>query len=534
MVYDINMGENMSGTPKHLLELINVIKTYKGEHEVLNRVANIIGEMLTSALSSKAISMNEIIQTLSSLKRNIHQLSKSITVNTDDSFAVILMTIANAVLPESARVIKPIAQTDADISLLEFFDYLIDNMSARSDKPLLIKNYLPTSTPPVTLAGTNYKSTWRSSRLNEYILVELKGESIEGGAGGQGSTFVKNALSIQGRQLTPLILKRTVPHIGLFDKVFEDALDESKHAKTIFGYRAETTHVVSKKGRHKVISFQENLGIDLFNTADMLSALTEHQAYQLIHDLLLQLSALKAHKLVHGDLKPENIVCSPDDMTKAHIIDLSCVKNGASCVTHTPGFQAPEHKALRGLYCAHANDVYGMGVTLIEILSQYTSYKLIGNDVLKTPSSEKMLDSLFEQMIKRSSEVRATVESLLEQVNAVINPVTADMRKAALECYNNVIADKLKSPEGSEQYQALETLGIDLLNALRERKGLALDTESFSLFTKRHEQIKASKTAEAPSATSVLRPVMAPAVGSPEYFEAKGDDGNTPTTGTGS
>ncbi len=85
------------------------------------------------------------------------------------------------------------------------------------------------------------------------------------------------------------------------------------------------------------------------------------------------LAAAHAHEIVHRDIKPDNIVLSPDGV---HVVDWGIARHrdgarytNADEVIGTPTYMAPEHA--RGVHCDDPlSDIYGLGVIAYQGLAR--------------------------------------------------------------------------------------------------------------------------------------------------------------------
>lgn len=100
-------------------------------------------------------------------------------------------------------------------------------------------------------------------------------------------------------------------------------------------------------------------GASLRQLLGITGALTLLEAVQVLQGALAGLGALHAHALVHGDVKPENIVVDASS-GRSKLIDVGVPGMGS------PGYQAPE--VLDGRCPDARSDIYAMGVVLFETL----------------------------------------------------------------------------------------------------------------------------------------------------------------------
>ncbi len=106
-------------------------------------------------------------------------------------------------------------------------------------------------------------------------------------------------------------------------------------------------------------------GADLRQLLEARGRLRGDQALRLLHGALAGLSHLHRHGMVHGDVKPENILVSTAGTTK--LADLGqWVRSGTTARGGSPGYVSPEARA--GERVDRRSDVYSLGAVLYECL----------------------------------------------------------------------------------------------------------------------------------------------------------------------
>ena len=176
--------------------------------------------------------------------------------------------------------------------------------------------------------------------------------------------------------------------------------------------------------------------------------LTNKIRKQIVTGVCLGVSHLHSIGLVHGDIKPGNIVATKG-VTGNYtgiLIDLECAaKVGSTISPHvSPAYQSPQFNELvaRKLQITRSMDIWSLGITIIEIYNgelgkgnllvlpfmtyidykKYIAYKLNGNDEMLA-SSKVNMHALRQGLIRKRDE--AAVEDSVEDSAAAKESMVA-------------------------------------------------------------------------------------------------------------
>lgn len=168
---------------------------------------------------------------------------------------------------------------------------------------------------------------------------------------------------------------------------------------------------------------------------------TEKEIWQLLKEVVPVLQLLHEQKLIHRDIKPDNIMQQPaplaDRRRHPHrfiLVDFGSVMplNGIPLHSGTPGaaeFVAPEQTLGKPIL---SSDLYSLGVTCLYLLTQVSPFDLydikadqwVWRDYLKQPVSPH-LGQILDQMVQRDSRHRYhSTAALLRDIKSPPPPMT--------------------------------------------------------------------------------------------------------------
>lgn len=197
--------------------------------------------------------------------------------------------------------------------------------------------------------------------------------------------------------------------------------------------------------------------------------LTEERAWFIFRQVILGVEYLHYQKIIHGDLKPENLLLADGDVIK--VADLGVCNeflgDDASIdqrtATGTPAFRAPETLSGQRIYFdGKSADIWSLGVTLyafvygdVPFKSQAIPvlYEQIKNEEIsfpaKIPISDELKD-LIVMMLNKDPETRLNMQSM--KVNIVVSE--ASFKNYAIEIFpqdHKWITKSGKHPMPSEE-----------------------------------------------------------------------------------
>ena len=164
--------------------------------------------------------------------------------------------------------------------------------------------------------------------------------------------------------------------------------------------------VVPKKRTHRYYIMRFVKGVSLKEFTDK-KPLSVDMSIELANFLLKMSQFLIRFDLVHGDIKPENIIVSKrKDRLIFKIVDFGSITEAYSNVTRagTPSYLAPERFAQAPIN--EQTEIYAIGVTLYEVLTQKFPFGEI----------EPFQNPNFDKSIKHPSKLNTKIPDWFESV----------------------------------------------------------------------------------------------------------------------
>jgi eukaryotic-like serine/threonine-protein kinase len=211
----------------------------------------------------------------------------------------------------------------------------------------------------------------KNRTLGDFRILQKIGE------GGMGTVYAAEQISLKRR----VALKVLSSHLSLSDAGVRKFRREAEA-----GGRQSHPGIVSvyavgeEEGVHFIAQELIEEGRTLADRLDELRRETEHpsgyfrEVAQLIIEVAEALSHAHASKVIHRDVKPSNILLTPDGVPKVSDFGLAKVEDALALsrtgdFVGTPYYTSPEQAASRRIGIDHRTDIFSLGATLYEALT---------------------------------------------------------------------------------------------------------------------------------------------------------------------
>ncbi len=232
----------------------------------------------------------------------------------------------------------------------------------------------------------------------------------------------------------------------------ERLLREACAAGKVNHPRVAQVYALNFSNGHPYLVMELVTGQDFAQRMKRDGRIDERTVLRMALDVADGLTALNREGLVHGDIKPGNIVLDRDGNAKLVDFGLSGMtrRDGQGAIVGTPDYIAPE--LLRGAADSHRSDLYSLGTTLYYLLAGRLPHDgATPADVLKArmvlqpaPLSKyarqvsvptrklvmRMLEPIPEKRYPNSEAVAADIREALARLDDVL-PETSDAARSA-------------------------------------------------------------------------------------------------------
>lgn len=200
-------------------------------------------------------------------------------------------------------------------------------------------------------------------------------------------------------------------------------------------------------------------GVSLKEAIERLGPLPLEVAIYLFYQYLKGLEYAHLNQVIHGDLKPGNLLVLPDGQGKITDFGLAVVRGGNSSPKKgfTPSFAPPE--LIKEGFLDEKSDVYSLCLSFYTALTgknpfqaetkEATIYKALNTFLPplshKFPEISSELDKAINQSLSKEAKDRLSLSELIEVWRRNL-PASSEARKKSREFFQPLFADKKQKP----------------------------------------------------------------------------------------
>ncbi len=379
-------------------------------------------------------------------------------ISTVDEFLTVLER-SKLLKPEELAEARRLAQENADVTALA--------------KTLVRQGMLSRWQAGQLLAG---RSTFF---LGKYKLIELLGK------GGMGSVFLSEHVMMNRR----VALKIIPRHVSKDPAGLERFLSEARTIASVDHPNIVQAYNVDNEEDLFYLVMEYVDGLDLQRLVEAEGPLDCPSAVDYVRQAAEGLAHAHARKMVHCDIKPSNLIVSPQgvvkilDMGLARLVSPGQVGSEPSeadeRILGSVDYLAPE-QALRTADFDHRADVYSLGCTLYFLLTGHAPFP-------EGTLTERILKHQTQQPPDIAAERHNVPQSLIEICQKMMAKRPADRYQTAAEVSRVLAAWRpgeqrvqrvltMKKAQPVDELPGPDLLGMDLSELFR--KGMGISTTS--------------------------------------------------------
>ncbi len=310
------------------------------------------------------------------------------------------------------------------------------------------KPVTPSVSDSITIATTSLRKKTGKPRARPTVSPDLvnllSGYEIQKrlGQGGMGTVYKARDL-IGGRWVA---VKLLAPFLASDEEYVKRFFQEARNLQKLHHPNIVAAYDAGVTGEHKFFIMEFVDGPSLEDVLHKKGILKEHTALEIVRQVAQALDYAWTHKIIHRDIKPQNVMLSQDRTVK--LCDLGLSKDVTSDISLTmtgsvncsPPYASPEQaQGIRDMDIR--SDVYSLGVSLFQMLCGELPFKgnapgqFLIQHVTKAPPEPRSKNPRI------SSSVNDLILRMLQK-EAKARPMPGDIAKAITRSLNAPVLKK--------------------------------------------------------------------------------------------
>lgn len=248
-------------------------------------------------------------------------------------------------------------------SLTRAFEGMVAELREKAALEQALANLQAGHTPaPIVVASSSTTSEFAQGMVfaNRYQIVSLLGE------GGMGTVY-----RAHDRELDDdVAMKCLRPELGSAETTASILKEEIKLARMITHVNVVRVYDVGESAGRRFFTMEYVRGQTLHELIDRGGAMAVTPALQIAKQVCRGLAAVHKAGIVHGDLKPQNVMVLPNGVAKLMDFGVARVRSQTAVspsAAGTPLYMSPEQA--RGAELDERSDIYAAGVLMFELFT---------------------------------------------------------------------------------------------------------------------------------------------------------------------
>ena len=310
------------------------------------------------------------------------------------------------------------------------------------------KPVTPSVSDSITIATTSLRKKTGKPRVKPTVSAELvhllSGYEIVKRLGQGGMGTVYKARDLIGSRW--VAVKLLAPFLASDEEYVKRFFQEARNLQKLHHPNIVAAYDAGVTGEQKFFIMEYVDGPSLEEVLHKKGMLKEHTALEIVRQVAQALDYAWAHKIIHRDIKPQNIMLSQDRTVK--LCDLGLSKDVTSDISLTmtgsvncsPPYASPE-QAQGSREMDIRSDVYSLGVSLFQMLCGELPFKgnapgqFLIQHVTKTPPEPR----------SKNARISPSVNDLILRMlhkDAKERPMPGDIAKAITRSLNAPVLKK--------------------------------------------------------------------------------------------
>ena len=209
--------------------------------------------------------------------------------------------------------------------------------------------------------------------------------------------------------------------------------------------------------KNVIYEFHEKMTWDFANSSirDSYLRLKPYKRVIVMLDIIDRFIELHKLKIVHSDIKPQNIMLKSKDFSEIRIIDLGLANfEGKDFLGGTEGFRPPEtySSSKKGKILRFANDVFALGMTLAGMEGDFSyAISLIQKGCFRVKEDINFCSDMIDMGLRNAFSIDKGLGSIFSVISQAVDS-SLNNRFDSMEKFSDELLKKFKKLDGAESF----------------------------------------------------------------------------------